>query len=330
VKTGCLLIAGLLLVSVAGIAGVIGYRYVQEFGLTEAPVVPHESLATSQTRLRVKVEPGLLQDYLKTFLPQDLPVPSWVPFDVKNRLGDVLPHEIALLAGSDFGAGTMGLTVFVNERRGGPLLVQLANESDVLAGVPFVEWAADGLTLTQRGTLVANGAIPLPQQLEAMILEHWTHDAPAEPLVILGGHPLEIALDNRNGELLTIIATLMHLYGMDWQTILSADDFKKMAMPAIAGVFSGRFTADLADPDTLKIRGLVSATPDAGVQIQFMFGAFILPEMQKYLMTNFGLKLTGEPKWDQTKQVLAGDFTVTGLQEFVAQRTGKGAVAAAN
>jgi hypothetical protein len=86
----------------------------------------------------------------------------------------------------------------------------------------------------------------------------------------------------------------------------------------------------LADPDTLKIRGLVSATPDAGVQIQFMFGAFILPEMQKYLMNNLGLKLTGEPKWDQTKQVLAGDFTVTGLQDFVAQRMGKGAVAAAN
>ncbi|NJL72729.1 MAG: hypothetical protein HC888_14745 [Candidatus Competibacteraceae bacterium] len=78
-KTGCLLISGLLLVAVAAVAGVVGYRLVQEFGFTEAPVVPHESLATSQTRLRVKIEPGLLQDYLKTFVPQDLPVPAWVP-----------------------------------------------------------------------------------------------------------------------------------------------------------------------------------------------------------------------------------------------------------
>lgn len=324
------MIAGLLVVAMVAVAGVVGYSYAKMYGITEAPLVPHESLATSQTRLRVKAEPGLLQEYLKTLLPPDIKVPAWVPFDVREQLGNVLPHELAILAGSDFSAGTMGVTLFVNERRGGPILVELANKEGVLANIPFVQWAPEGLTLTQRGTLVANGSIALPQQLEGKILEHWTHDAPTEPMIIQGGHALEIALDNRNGELLTIIATMMQLYGMDWKTALSTEDFNKMALPSIVGINSGRIKADLADPDTLKIRAEVSATPDAGVSLQFMFGAFILPEMQKYLKSNFNLVLKGEPKWDQANEMLAGDFTVTGLREFVAVRMGQGSAAPAS
>lgn len=326
---GCLLIAGLVVVAVVAVGGVIGYGYVQEFGLTEAPIVPHESLATSQTRLRIKIEPGLLQDYLKTFVPDDLEVPAWLPVDVKSHLGDVLPHEIAILAGSDFSTGTLGLTVFVNERLGGPIFVRLANESDLLAGVPFVQWATEGLTLTKRGALVANGTVPLPEQLESTVLEHWTHDAPAEPLTILGGHPLEIALDNRNGEFLILVATLMNLYGMDWQGIFANEDFKKMALPQIVGSNFARFTGDLADPDTIKIHAIVGATADAGVTMQFMFGSFILPQLQDYLKNNLNLKLVGNAKWDQAKLELAGDFTVTGLRDFVASRMGKGKTAAA-
>lgn len=311
-----MLIAGLLLLVVVGGGGFIGYRYAQEFGITEAPLVAHDTLASVDTRVRMRIEPDRLHAFISSLIPDELPIPAWVPFDPKARLGDLLPREIALLAGSNYATGQMDLTVFVNERRGGPFIAQLTEQSAALAGMPFIRWTSPGLTMPRRGVLSATGSIPLPNGLESRILEHWTHQPAADPILIEGGHQFELTVDNRNGELLTFMATLMELNGVDWRMVFADPQFK-IAMDVIVGVLSGRATADLVDDDTVLLNIAVRTTPETGGALPFVTGAFIQPQIEQFLITNLGLKLTGSPRFDAASQRVLGEYRITGFKQLI-------------
>lgn len=319
VKKGCLLIAGLLIVVVVGGVGVVGYRYAQEFGLTEAPEVSHETLAAPETRVRLRLDPNRMQPLILSLLPPDLPIPAWVPIDPRQRLGDLLPREIVLLAGSNYASGQMEVTVFVNERRGGPFLAQVTERAAVLAGLPFVRWTTPGLVAPRRGVLSATGALPIPNGLEARILEHWTHQPPADTVPLQGGHQLELTLDNRNGELFTFMATLMELNGVNWQTVFADPQFK-IANDVIVGILHGRATADLVDEDTMQVNIAMKTTPETGGTLPFITGAFLQPEIENFLAAQYGLKLTGTPRYDGATGLVIGDYRVTGFKNLIDSR----------
>jgi hypothetical protein len=319
VKKGCLTIAGLVVLLVVGGGGFIAYRAAQDFGLTEAPLVSHDVLAAPETRVRLRYEPGLMQAFIASLIPPDLPIPAGLPLDPGTQLAQILPHEIALLAGSNHATGLMEFTLFVNERRGGPFIAQLSQESGVLAGVPHIRWSSNGLELRERGILAASGTLPLADGIEARILENWSHTPPPDTVKIQGGHQLELTIDNRNGEILALMATLMELNGVNWQAIFADPQFK-MAMDVIVGLLHGRATADLVDPDTIALNLNILTTPETGGALPFIAGAFIQPQLEQFLSGQLGLTLTGTPRFDAASQRVIGEYRITGVKQLIDSR----------
>jgi len=315
-KKGCLIAAGVvILVLLAGI-GVAWYRVNRQFGLTSAELVSHETLAEPATRLRAVVKLDELADLIVTLLPPEIPMPSWLPYTPEEAVRAFLPYEAALLAASDYGTGEVRLTFFVNERRGGPIIVQELNRAQVLSKAKFVRWLTPQLELKQRGVITATGALPLPDGVEEQVLRSWTHDSPGAPLLASGSNQLEVVLDNRNGDIVTYVAAVMKALGQDWRAPYE-DPIAKGFMDMLVNVFSVRLTANLTGRDTAEAQLRLDAAPAARSQLEFLFGVVVMPQAKAWLQKKYGLVLDGETKWDETEEAMLGNFKVIGLEQVI-------------
>jgi len=322
VSRGCLIIVLVVPLLSLSAAGVVLYKVNADYGLFQAPLVSHELLARENTRLRLAVKLDPLSDLLVGALPEESALPAWLPFDLDTMLPQVLPHELALLGGADYRTGGYELTVFVNERRGGPLLAQIVNESGVLDNLEQVTWDTRGMAFQARGTLTLDGVLPIPEDAETLILRHWTHDVPEAPLVLQGGHFLEAALDNRNGDVIALWATFAGLQEQDLPELLETDVNMKMLFDTLVQITSMHLWADLATHDELLIDLRVGAHPSMGPNLQLILGAFVLPEARHRLKTQYDVTLEGEANWDADEEVLKGQFRLRGFRPHVLDALG--------
>lgn len=313
-KKGCiavLIIVPLLCVIAVGTAGYIAN---QRFGLTVAPAVSHETLASAQTRLRAVLKPDKLQGFIARHLPPGaVPLPGFVPWNAEQLLPEVLPQEVAVLAGSDYAGGHVRLKLFVNERRGGPMIQQALNQSGLFAKVRQIAWDPNLVQMQQRGVLTVDGSIPIPEATETRVLEHWTHQSPGQPLTAQGYHLFEAVLDNRNGEILTLFAAISKLMDYEWQKAL---DQQKIIMDTLVNVRSARLDANLASDDKMLINLRIDANAEARPVFDFYANIGVMYG-KGWLKNNYDMGLEGKFVWDENASAAIGNFELTGFEKHV-------------
>lgn len=317
-KKGCLIalaVIGVLLLLLA-LAGVVTYNAVDRWaGLRLAPEISHESYAGADSRIRLVVKPERFMNFIEDYMPEDVELP-FPGLDLKTVIRQVLPREIALLARADVIASRLRFTLFVNERRGGPLIQTLVNEENLLGRAPQVRWTSTGLEMHGRGALVAEGDIPIPSAVEAELLEIWPTRSPEPPAAVRAVHLAELVIDNRNGDILALAAAAAQAAGESWES-LRAEDMADMAVNIIESIYVARLTADLQDKDTVLVGLRIDMDEKSGPGLQFLLSGLALPWLTDTLRDDFGLALAGDMRWDEAESAIIGQYTVIGIHELV-------------
>lgn len=310
-----LVIVVAILALIGGIVGAVaGYRLNRTYGWWPSSALTHDTLATADTRVRVVVDTLRLGKDLEVYLPENLPVPGWLPWGLPDILPKVLPREVALLGGSDFREGAFNLTLFLNEQRGGPYLPEFLNtQTDFKASTPAIVWDDPGFSLSERGKLTAQGHLVLPDGLESTILESWPLDTPGEPLVLLGGHLAEGVIDNRNGEIVTLIAACAPIWGSSLEVLQTNPQFAA-ALDLLKQVLDIRLAVDFKNPDTVLIQLLIHADAEVRGRLEFM-GPFILPMLATEVKRQYGVDMESTYTWVVEDDTYKVDVTLTGVEE---------------
>lgn len=296
------------------VGGVAGYRLNQTYGWLPSSPVTHDTLATPDTRVRVAVDTLRLGKTLEVYLPPNLPVPGWLPWGLSDLLPKVLPREVALLGGSDFREGAFNLTLFLNEQRGGPYMPEFLNtQTNFKASTPAIVWDDPGFSLSERGKLTAQGHLVLPDGLESTILESWPLDTPGDPLVLLGGHLAEGVIDNRNGDIVTLIAACAPIWGSSLE-ILEANPQFAAALDLLKQVYDIRVAIDFKNPDTVLIQLLIHADAEVRGRLEFM-GPLILPMLATEVYREHGLVMESDYTWVVEDDTYKVDVTLTGVEK---------------
>jgi hypothetical protein len=315
-KKGCLIGVATVALLLLLVGAVVLFGANRSLGLVEAPIVGHNTVASSSTRFRAVIEVDRLLDHILSAIPAGTELPSWVPMDIEELLPKILPREIAVVGGSDYDSGKIGLTLFINERRGGPRIQQYINESFALQKIELVQWAPEGILFPNRGILQADGEIAIPDGLEDVYLERWRHDMPGSPFPVKGGHLFELALDNRNGEVLTLMGAITEANGGDWQRLFS-DPQVKGFLDLLVYINHGRITADLLNKDTLQFDLRIDAESEISMGLEFF--TFALPQIKQTVAQRYGLVLEGDAKWHEDEEALIGSFKLKGIEKKLQQ-----------
>lgn len=303
----------LALIGVAA-AAIAGYQLNKRFGWWASTPVYHDTLIAPETRLVAAVDTLRLARDLTPYLPEDVGLPGWLPLGLPAILPRVAPREVAVLGASDFRAGTYDLTLFINEQRGGPYLpTHLNQRTRFRQSLPAITWEEPGFQLEERGVLSARGRLEIPMGLEADIRETWAPDPPPEPLALHGGHLAEAVIDNRNGEVVTLIGTLAPVWDSNLDQLKEDQNFRAL-LTYLADVRDLRAAADFEDPDTLVIQLRLNANPEIGGQLEFIL-PIIIEEMVRGLRQQHGLAIRTEYAWKPDVDTYVADFRLTGMED---------------
>lgn len=304
----------------------------QRYGLSLAPEVSHTRFADNESRVRLVINPDLLLEYIERYLPQGLEVPGSGQSN-SERLSQLLPREIAMLARSDLPADKIYLTLFANERRGGPRIQVWINSSNVFARTPKVNWTSNGLELRGRGILVAEGVLTLPASLKETKQRLWPTHVQDQPTGIKGGHLVELAVDNINGDILSLVSVVADLSGEDWINIMwyllppfnlypasllpPSAEHAALVSNIIGAIDAIRVTADLKDENTLalSIRINVPNSEDRDGTIGLLSGLGI-PVISGLIKKHFNLVLDGSILEDKAENSIVGNYILSGIQGY--------------
>jgi len=309
----------LAILAIGGIFAYVQYQnFDKQYGLSEAPALTHEPFITPLTRTQVVLNPEKLKGFIQRHLPPEFQVPSPLNsiYNIENLLEKALPRRVALLANADYTRGGVFFTAFVNERVGGPFVAQEINGKKFLDSVQGIMWADGGLQLPERGNLNLGGSVPLPEGLDVFIMDNGFLGGPQIVTPISGEHLFEIALDNGNGEMMALAGMAMGAFGMDWKQIFNAPEFK-MALPLFNKTNLVKAHADLVTDDEMAVHLRVEAMPEAK-GIYNLIKNMGMPEIKKLLSANYQIELIGDPEWIVEENAFVGDFTVKGVEKYLA------------
>ncbi len=308
---------GILLAILIGIGAIVGgiafYKANNEYGLLTASIINHEVVARPETRLRVSIDTIQLGKDLTPYFPDNLPLPSWLPWDMPQLLPKVLPREIALLGGADYANNAFNLTVFMNEQRGGPALTKYLNtQSSFRQAFPAVLWNDAGFVLRERGIVAMEGELPLPYGLEDTILESWTLDAPEDMLTLVGGHVAEGVIDNRNGEIVTLIGGLAPIWDTSLDKLQANSQFAAL-LTQLAQVFDIRFAVDFENADTVLVQIRIHIAKEFGGQLELL-APLALNGIKQEMMNRYRLTLESENAWNVDEETFVSDLKIIGVE----------------
>jgi len=317
-KKGCLILLGIVAVLLLGlvIAGFVGFRIAnQRFGVSLAPEISHETYADADTRIRLVINPELATSYIEAYLPDDVEI-NTAGFKLADVMNHVVPREMAFLAQSDVIGKKVRLTLFANERRGGPLLEMVVRESNVFANMPQISWTTAGLELRGRGALLAEGDIPIPEVAESEILSLWPTRAQAPPAQVRGGHLAELVIDNHNGDILAFASAAVTASGDDWEK-LRAEGMADTVVNIIESIYLCRMTADMQDKDTIALALRIDMHEDKGPLLHSFLSYMATPWVRDTLRNEHNLVLKGEMLWNEEESAILGEYTISGIEAFV-------------
>ena len=317
-KKGCLIVlavVAVLLLAVA-ISGMVALRIANEkVGWRLASEISHEDFATTETRIRLVVRPELLTPYLIDFIPEDVGVPT-AGFELVEVLHHIIPREVAVLVRSDVIARQMRLTLFINEKRGGPLIERLVNDANPFAQVTQIAWTSNGIELRERGTLVAEGYLPIPGDVETELLEIWPTRAQQPAAAIEGRNHAELVIDNHNGDILALAAAIAVAAGETWNDVRQ-EQMADMVVTIIESIHVARLAANMLDRDSAAFDVQITADPQSGPNLHALLTGLGMPLLTDILKREHDLTLTGDMHWDEQRSAIVGSYTLTGLEPFL-------------
>jgi len=270
--------------------------------LISSPESSYKLVAKELDVARAVIRPDMWSPFLVPLISAGLGAPQWA-------LDAVLPWEVALLASPQVDGRGLSITVFMNERRLGPLVTREATAERMQEWCPSVCWAS-GFAPLEEGVLLAEGTLALRKRENQALVQHWPAPlASPSQVEITGGHGLEIALDNRSGGAYAVLAGLMSNLpegSCPYDPDVFAADFAPIASVRIVG--------DLIDADqaTLQIAvNFLAGTPEEQMADMAFLLDLLCGEAGGALRNE--LKLGLSSKVTRQAQTVRCEVTITGL-----------------
>ena len=271
-KKGCLIILAVLVVLLVllAIGAFVAYRVGDaRLGLSQSPVISHEEAVKGDTRIRFVLSPEKLAPFIAAYMPPNIEQAVGRYMKIEDILNTVLPREVALLARSDVMGKKLGVTLFANEKYLGRLIQERINGSEFFSNLPQLNWTTDGFELPERGFLVAEGNMPIPDSVEEELNKLWPVTAKEPAATAEGTSQAELVIDNRNGDILALAAALIQAAGQDWDA-LKANQYGRTAIGIMESIHVGRLKADMMDNDTASIQLRIDSDAEKGPGLQFL------------------------------------------------------------
>jgi hypothetical protein len=251
-KRGCavfflLALCTVVLAAIALVAADLKYE-----ALRAAPRVAEDVLYTGDTRAVLAVDPQVNPDLLTRLLVNKGGVPEWAaPY--------VAPYRFAGLCDWNLPSGTLGVRLFTNSRRLGPLIAKQMNRSGQFSQFGLVQWSAEGMTSKERGVLVVEGATQLAMDEARQAQDQWGPVVPPEPMRLQGGHLIEGFVDNRTGAGYALFNQFVApRLGQDNERLV------KFAADALLTLMNGRIHGDYISDNELAFHIALECGSDPG------------------------------------------------------------------
>ncbi|MEA3365457.1 MAG: hypothetical protein U9Q79_07435, partial [Candidatus Hydrogenedentes bacterium] len=222
-------------------------------------------------------------------------------------------QQTAVLMAPNMSAGVIGVTVFVNEQRLGPVIRDNVNSANISTSVPAVHWAPEGMVLEKRGVLTLHGETPIDPLTMQLTQETWSKDEVTEALPLVESHAAEMVLDNRDGGAFAILSALGLLQGGNGK------NDPKSFVGMFANVWAIRIFADFPAPHDAKVIIRVECRPEVEEDIPGSLQFFLdmgISQAKKELQAK-GVAVTGASRIEG--KTIVGEYTISGLDKLVPQ-----------
>jgi hypothetical protein len=260
----------------------------------------------------------LMKDLIAAQIPEDNKVPGWA-------VDKGLPREVAALISPGLQSGRLGVTVFVNEQRLGPVLAERSATANISGKAPYISWDTKGLVYEKRGSLTMRGSAPVADPFRKTVEELWGTVESLTPVPIEGGHLFEAVLDNRDGG---AFAVIMSLAAAQQGRVPANPD---QIAPNVYPINSIRITADRVpadqvepeDGEVLSIKMHMECNPRAEEKsiatMAFMLDVF-RGQAAAEINKAYGVELSGRTERDGL--TIISDMTLKHFEKVVAKLAG--------
>jgi len=308
-----LLIACAVLLVIIFAAAAAGFLYVDgQFGIRQAPMLSYMEYGGAQSDITIRLDPNEARDVILDFISQQFG--DGTNDFLNNFIASSLPHEIVLMASPRYTDQIIDLTLFVNERRGGPVVArELTNLLAQQAGAQPISWNPEGARLERRGVIMLTGQTRLHNQTLSEIDRRWANRTPSAPQLLDGGNLFELTAGNTTGSLYALVAALA-IADPEQSNVAVA-----FALEEIKQLDTMRATANFISDDEVAISMLLqcdrSIEQDRPESMRLMLDQIVLPQLVIALEENYGLELKGA--FIRNGYDLEGAFTLSGVKPLL-------------
>ncbi len=308
----------LLVVVLCGAAVFGYYQFDSMYGLSQAPEVDYQEVMTPNVRAALLIEPEKALAFIKGLLPANqTTLPSWLPWDAGEMLEMGTFGQAAVLIGSDAPGGKVDVTVFLNERVGGPAIASEGSKTPYFKNAAPLTWADPALTLVKRGLIKGSASLPLSPAVNATVAKYFQPSTTPIEMPLTREHLAEIYVDNTDGEILRIAGAGLEANGGSLEQVMLDENAQKM----LTGIGKLRVVADITGPDQVTIQlaiiPSVNSTPETQKSFPFVLNFVAMPMLKNEAKKN-GLVFdwsAPDKKAALVDGVITAEATVTGFRE---------------
>lgn len=278
-----------------------------KFGaIISSPRVPYATVMGQEARVQFVLDIPKAKDIIRKALLKDINVPE-------SLFVRGLPYEMASWVEASPATGEMKASVFMNDQRLSPVLIEKINAMDISKfTAKMFTWDEMKLQRVKPGVMLMEGVGKLDQDVRAIIAERWAKKEQLQPLKSAGGHLIEVVMDNRDGGALGVIASMMAANGFSLDRLKS-----KSAMDILAGMSDLGLTLDLASEDVADLVMTINFTPETqDLQVTAMKQLLDMGLSAGKGFVKGGLKLDGSSKLDGKKYVAT--YRLEGVKTLMA------------
>jgi len=268
-----------------------------------SPRVSHDTLVKPETRAVLSLDVPRAKDFIKRQFLKGINVPdSVIPY--------ALPYEAGVIISPDYVLGELKLTLFVNDRRLAPVILEKANGFKLPS--PLDQWFPEKMIEKRSGLLERDGEAKMDKLFLAKLRTLWSKPAPTDTLKIEGGHTAELVLDNRDGSLLAMASAVAASRGFDLSNVLTEG-----RMGVFTNIGSIRLQGDILPDDSVKILLTIECTPESDEAMAKVLGMGL--EMgfnQLQMMAKMkGLSIAGKAIVEGKK--VKGEYTLANVMSLI-------------
>lgn len=307
------IIAGFFVMVVVVVLGIAVYVDQKFDVIFASPRVTEDDLATSKGAIRLVIDPSHLLPYLDDYF-EDLPsVPDWL-------LPLVTPYEIGVVISADQEEERIGVMAYINARRLGPMILEYANRVAIHTGFTFIEWTPVEMFEKRDGLLVVEGGLAIDPQVRESVWLMWNQSRTLPPLRTVGGHFVELLMDNRSAGAYAAMASFLPYYNIETEEL-----HEEEVVDLISRLKQARLYADFQTKDKVKVRVTLEFRKEDLEEYSLSFkliADLIVDAIQDQLERRFDVEFSGDTEWNEN--VLEGEFVLDGFGAILSAVMGAG------